>query len=384
MKKKIAKAILLLFFLVLTSVHFMESARASRTWTVDDNGLADFHTIQEAISAASNGDVVLVHGGVYYEHVVINKTIALIGDSPFDTIIDAGEEASASVIMIEADNVTVRNLTLRNSVGSRHLYVGGGAYLYCSNGCTIENCIVFNNQNGINLFESTDNNISHNLVEGNGVGIRIEHAPSSNNLIRGNWILNNSKYGMYVGMHAHNNTVAENYFFKGKPGFLNYTPVSLYIYSPTSGVVYHNDFISDAPLYIDAQMESGVNFTWSKDGEGNFWMNYTGVDTDGDGLGDTPYTVQYLSNGGTIPPTYGTAYDNYPLMKPYNWLQGDVNYDMAVYILDISIIAKAFGSRLGDANWKSRCDLNNDETINILDITLAASNFGKKMSWPTP
>jgi hypothetical protein len=68
-------------------------------------------------------------------------------------------------------------------------------------------------------------------------------------------------------------------------------------------------------------------------------------------------------------------------MKPYKWLQGDVNYDTVVNIIDISKIAKAYGSSMGDANWNPRCDLNNDKTINILDISLAASDFGRKMSW---
>jgi hypothetical protein len=141
--------------------------------------------------------------------------------------------------------------------------------------------------------------------------------------------------------------------------------------------------MSNASLVIDAQM-GGLDFAWSKNGEGNFWIDYTGVDANGDGVGDTPYIIQYL-----LPPTpdsyepkYGNTSDSCPLMKPYEWLQGDVNYDAVVNILDLFTIAKAFGSSIYDARWNPICDLNNDKTIDILDIFEVASRFKKEMSWP--
>lgn len=126
MRKKPLSVVI--FLLTLVSLQLTHVASGCRTWTVDDDGPADFRTIQEAVDAASNGDVVLVHSGVHYEDIVISKTLSLIGDSPFDTIVDAGQEASASVILIGADGVAVKGLTLRNSVGSSYFDVGGGIY----------------------------------------------------------------------------------------------------------------------------------------------------------------------------------------------------------------------------------------------------------------
>jgi parallel beta-helix repeat protein len=338
---------------------------------VDDDGPADFHTVQEAVDAASNGDTIFVHNGTYLERVVVNKTISLLGENPFGTIIDA--ERSLSVISIEADHVTLKSFTLRNSHAHWAFDESGGVYLYSSDYCTIENCIAIGNHNGVNLRRSSYNNISNNLVADNMAGILVGDS-SNNNLIKGNRVLNNSENGnsMQIEWYTNNNIIVENYFY-------NSTRAPLLIWSPASGAVYHNNFMSNASLVIDAQM-GGLDFAWSKDGEGNFWMNYSGVDADGDGLGDTLYLIPYLSDGGTW--TYKTTNDSYPLMKPYNWIKGDVNYDAVVNILDLFAIARTFDSRPGDMRWNPRCDLNDDKTINILDIFEVASRFKKEMSWP--
>ncbi len=49
------------------------------------------------------------------------------------------------------------------------------------------------------------------------------------------------------------------------------------------------------------------NDTWCDMGckEGNYWNDYEGVDTNGDGVGDTPYKIPG-----------GNNIDWYPLMKP--------------------------------------------------------------------
>jgi len=65
----------------------------------------NYPTIQEAINNANEGDIIYVRNGTYYENVIVNKTVSLIGDNKFDTTIDGG--GSGKVIFITADNVTV-------------------------------------------------------------------------------------------------------------------------------------------------------------------------------------------------------------------------------------------------------------------------------------
>jgi PKD repeat protein len=57
--------------------------------------------------------------------------------------------------------------------------------------------------------------------------------------------------------------------------------------------------------------------------------------------------------------------------------QTDLNKDGVVNILDIFIVAQAFGSKPGDSNWNVTADVNEDGTVNILDIFAVAWDFGK-------
>ena len=67
-----------------------------------------------------------------------------------------------------------------------------------------------------------------------------------------------------------------------------------------NNLIYHNNFIDNV---IQASAEGSDN-QWDNGAEGNYWSDYTGVDTEGDGIGDTPY---YIGTGGI---------DHYPLMQP--------------------------------------------------------------------
>ena len=60
-------------------------------------------------------------------------------------------------------------------------------------------------------------------------------------------------------------------------------------------------------------------------------------------------------------------------------LLGDVNGDFKVNIVDLSSIARAFGSEKGEPRWDPNADLDNNEKINIVDIFGAAQNFGKEI-----
>jgi hypothetical protein len=65
-----------------------------------------------------------------------------------------------------------------------------------------------------------------------------------------------------------------------------------------------------------------------------------------------------------------------------------VNCDGDVNIIDLALVARAFGSGYGpptDPRWNFRADTNNDRAVNIIDITIAAKQFGKTSAvWIQP
>lgn len=80
-----------------------------------------------------------------------------------------------------------------------------------------------------------------------------------------------------------------------------------------------------------------------------------------------------------LPLPYETDLSDNVLIDGEVWiiLMGDVNRDGVVDGLDLSAVARAFGSFPGHPRWKQACDLNNDGFIEGLDITRVAVNYGK-------
>jgi hypothetical protein len=61
------------------------------------------------------------------------------------------------------------------------------------------------------------------------------------------------------------------------------------------------------------------------------------------------------------------------------FLPTDLNKDWTVNILDVSIVARAFGTKPGDENWTETADINKDGVVNIIDLNRVARDYGKTM-----
>lgn len=155
------------------------------------------------------------------------------------------------------------------------------------------------NNSSIRLFsESNGNGISENIgfiglwgssnnsiIGNNGAILIVE---SHNNTIIQNIVENNSPYGIQLG-YSSGNIFSENIIQNNK----------LDIRFVVNNTFYHNDFVN---VTIEL-VEDSIVF-WDDDGEGNYWDDYTGLDTNGNGIGNTPYIIDENNQ------------DNYPLMVP--------------------------------------------------------------------
>jgi len=167
-----------------------------------DTGL-NYTTIQEAIDANEtlDGHTVFVEEGMFNEHVVVNKTLSLIGNGE-TTIIDGN--GNGTVLCIIANNVSLNGFTIKNSLEPGYGF-GNGIHIY-SSGNKISGNMVKDSFDGIYI-NNTNNNIFNNVVTNNFMGIYLEF--SVGNSIKNNNVTFN-KYNGVTLRYSDGNNVSNN------------------------------------------------------------------------------------------------------------------------------------------------------------------------------
>lgn len=185
-----------------------------KTWIVDDDGLADFHTIQEAINAAIPADTISVKAGTYSENVEVNKSLSLIGDGPEITFVKAAD-LNKHAVNVTSSNVVISGF---NVSGSTAWYPATcGICLTSVNNVSLRNNHVSNNTYGIDLKYSNNNTIANNTVDSNFWGINLE-SNDLYNTIADNNVSSNTVYGIVIWSSSTWNMVTGNNFSYNERG----------------------------------------------------------------------------------------------------------------------------------------------------------------------
>lgn len=160
------------------------------------------------------------------------------------------------------------------------------------------NSIMGNDDDGIDLYNSSHNSIyGNNITDNWSYGIDITYSANYNNIYGNN--VTNHEYGIYLLSSSNNNVSGNNIAENG---------YGVYPRESSSNLFYHNNFVNKfEQVYVS---EAGYANVWD-DGYpsgGNYWSDYTGVDANGDSIGDTPYIIDSDNQ------------DRYPLTTPYTIL----------------------------------------------------------------
>jgi len=315
MKKYLIPFFISLFvILILLCGCFSEENESTEKQTlyVDDSGSQKYMRIQEAINAANTGDTVFVYNGTYYESIIIDKSINLIGENEKNTqiILDndnikfLDEKYSyipndeVGIVHITANYCTVQGFTIKNRVNTDQYNYDVSCVRISSSNNVISNNIILEGKYGVFLFEATyDNTVSYNNISLNDYcGIYISSRTERNNFYNND--ISNNFYGIRAKGTSFN-VIYKNNITGNLDGIT-------FCCGAKNNTIFKNNFRNNTGL--QAHDLIGDN-NWDNENIGNFWDDYT-VKYPNATYDEFIYNIPYDIPGGFVS-------DNYPLVKPY-------------------------------------------------------------------
>jgi len=352
MKLKVITGIMLTLLVVsmLTLAFNIQTVRADWTWTetiyIRSDGsvypdTAPISTVDNITYTLTDNIVGVVLEWSWYACIVIERNNTVVDGAGYTV---QGTGSGIGIDLSGRSNVTIKNMKIKS------FRIGVNLFSSLSNCNSIIGNNITNNNYGIWLESSLNNSIVGNNITNNDAGVWVIQFSSNNNITENN-ITAHSGYGIMLGDRCSNNSVVRNNIAKNYYGIV-LGPRSCYnnivensiitnngdgiwlsggsdynnivgnkitankrngigIRWSSNNSIYHNDFIDNI---IHAYIEyTGYSNAWDTGypSGGNYWSDYTGVDSDHDGIGDTLYVIDENNQ------------DNYPLMRPWGEIPGE-------------------------------------------------------------
>jgi parallel beta-helix repeat protein len=235
------------------------------------------------ISSSSNISVIdnTFSNGLLTAIILKDSTQVLIENSEFT---DLQTDIEVPSVSLNGSKITFRNNTLAGSAYG--IEISGSSNVISDNKIETKSHSI-----ELNAAYST-------LIAGNKITGTVLFAGSSNNKISGN---NMTRIRLLIGS---NNTLFDNYI----------TAIEL------SEFAVNNTFNGNTfAAGLEVRFYGEETTLWNNGTIGNYWEDYEGVDSNGDGIGDSPYVITGVKwdndAGGDVTVVIGQ--DNYPLMAPY-------------------------------------------------------------------
>ncbi len=312
--------------------------------------ITHFDNIQAGLNNVAEDGTLYILNGNYFEDIYVNKSITIIGQN-IDNVIVSGQ------FFVESNNTIIGQLTIAD--------VSGGDFpagiIDFSSGSTYQNLRLINNTRGIQLTDVSLNTIiTNNIFENNIDGVySVETAPHAE--ITGNTFENNINNGIFIA-YSQYFTITNNYI-------LNTSEVGLYLISSSHNLIYNNYFDNADNVIVEDGSDNlfnvsktpSINIIGGMYLGGNYWSDYTGVDSDGDALGDTSYVI-----------AAEVAYDNYPLLFPNYLLYVDDDADETwydathVHTIQEAVINASIGAVISVYNGAYLEHIYVDKTVTIV------------------
>lgn len=188
--------------------------------------------------------------------------------------------------------------------------------VWYSNECDVYDNVVTNSRYGFHFMNSDDGFATHNEMVDNSVGIYIMYGKRftiNNNLLQGSRgpsghglglkevdgfdVSGNVIYDNRIGVYNDNSPFSVSAVGIFHRNLIAYNDIGVgAMPSARANLYYENAFVENLEqVTVLGGGELSDQNVWSQDEVGNYWSDYSGYDSEGDGIGDMPYRNANLS-----------------------------------------------------------------------------------------